>query len=344
VTLDLLDFDGDEIYFSSVPALAGKTYADAILAFNSASVIGIVDDQGRAHLNPKQATKLTAITQIIAIAEDDDKVVYTGVREDIATKKITAKKLPVAKAEHLLVIGWSSMGRSVVSELAEFLPKGSSVHIVAQSKFVDAAQLADLKFGDIKVTHASVSGDIDELIAAASAKKYNEVIILGYRNAISESEADAQTMLTMLQMNQLFAADGNGVEPTRLVAEILDSRKAELARVAAADDLVVSDNLAALLIAQVSENPALAPIFDDLFDAEGASINVRPIDFYAPLGQEVEFAELVAIARAHGESAIGYRVLAEAPGSSASGVRLNPVKTTKFKPAAGDALVVISDL
>jgi hypothetical protein len=49
-----------------------------------------------------------------------------------------------------------------------------------------------------------VSGDIDELIAAASAKKYNEVIILGYREAISETEADAQTMLTMLQMNQLF--------------------------------------------------------------------------------------------------------------------------------------------
>jgi hypothetical protein len=236
------------------------------------------------------------------------------------------------------------MGRSVVAELAAFLPKGSSVHIVAQSKYVAAAELEDLKFGDVKVSHATVSGDIDDLIAAASAKKYNEVIILGYRNAISESEADAQTMLTMLQMNQLFAADGNGVEPTRLVAEILDSRKAELARVAAADDLVVSDNLAALLIAQVSENPALAPVFDDLFDAEGASINVRPIELYAPLGKEIEYAELVAIARAHGQSAIGYRLLANAPGDAASGVAMNPSKTTKFTPVAGDALVVISDL
>ena len=341
VTLDLLDFDGDEIYFNSVPALAGKTYADAILAFNEASVIGLVDDKGVAHLNPKQGTKLTAKTQIIAIAADDDKVVYTGVREDIATKKISAKKLPAAKAEHLLVIGWSSMGRSVISELASFLPKGSSVHIVAQSKFVDAAEMADLKFGDIKVTHASVSGDIDELIAAASAKKYNEVIILGYRNAISESEADAQTMLTMLQMNQLFAADGNGVEPTRLVAEILDSRKAELARVAAADDLVVSDNLAALLIAQVAENPALGPVFDDLFDAAGAAINVKPIDHYAPIGKTVEFAQLVAIARSHGESAIGYRFGGAHHGDASTGVELNPNKTTEYTPVAGDSLIVI---
>jgi voltage-gated potassium channel Kch len=344
VTLDLLDFDGDEIYFNNVPALAGKTYADALLAFNHASVIGLVDDQGVATLNPKQNTKLTANTKVIAIAEDDDKVVYTGVREDIATRKHDTKKLPAAKAEHLLVVGWSSMGRSVINELAAFLPKGSTVHIVAQSKYVAASELAELKFGDLKVSHATVSGDIHDLIAAASAKKYNEIIVLGYRNAISESEADAQTMLTMLQLNQLFAADGNGVEPTRLVAEILDGRKAELARVAAADDLVVSDNLAALLIAQVSENPALAPIFEDLFDADGAAINVRPIEHYVPLGKEIEYAELVAIARAHGESAIGYRVAADAPGDAASGVQLNPVKTAKFTPADGDALVVISEL
>jgi voltage-gated potassium channel Kch len=344
VALDLLDFDGDEIYFNTVPALAGKTYGDALLAFNEASVIGLVTDKGETMINPSAKTKLTATTQIIAIAEDDDKVVYTGVREELANKKYAAGKAIVRKAEHILVIGWSSMGRSVITELAAYLPKGSSVHIVAQNKFVAPAELADLKFGGVKVSYASVNGDIDELIAAASAKKYDEVIILGYRNAISEAEADAHTMLTMLQMNQLFEAKGNGVEPTRLVAEILDSRKVELARVAAADDLVVSDNLAALMIAQISENPGLAPVFEDLFDADGAAINVKPVEHYVALGKEIEFAELVAIGRAHGESVIGYRILAEAGNDASTGVRLNPSKTTKFKPAAGDTLVVIGDV
>jgi voltage-gated potassium channel Kch len=345
VTLDLLDFSGDEIYFADVPALVGKTYADALLAFNGASVIGVVDGKGKTHINPAQNSKIGVGSKIIAIAQDDDKIVYTGVRDDIAKKKIPAHKAPVRKPEHLLFIGWSSMGRSVVSELAQFLPKGSTVHIVAEKKHVAPEELKSLKFGsNIKVTHASVSGDIDELIAAAAAKKYNEVIILGYREAISETEADAQTMLTMLQMNQLFEAKGNGVEPTRLVAEILDSRKTELARVAAADDMVVSDNLAALLIAQVSENPALAPVFDDLFDAQGASINVNPIDHYVPLGKDIEFAELVAIGRSHGESVIGYRTLKGSKHDPASGVKLNPLKTNTFKPAEGDGLVVIGHL
>lgn len=345
VTLDLLDFAGDEIYITAVPQLVGKTYADALLAFNQASVIGLVDSSGVASINPKASTKISAGTKVIAIAQDDDKIVYSGIRDDLKVKKVSASAANSKKPEHLLFIGWSSMGRAVVSELAQFLPKGSTVHIVAEARHVDPAELKGLSFGkNIKVSYASVSGDIDELIEAASAKKYNEVVILGYREAISEAEADSQTMLTMLQMNQLFEAKGNGVEPTRLVAEILDSRKAELARVAAVDDMVVSDNLAALLIAQVSENPALAPVFDDLFDADGASISVNPIELYAKPGKSIEFAELVAIGRAHGESVIGYRTLEGSKHQASSGVRLNPVKSTQFVPAKGDGLIVVGDL
>ena len=344
VLLDLLDFDGDEIYFNDVPALHGKTYADALLAFNDAAVIGLLNEDGSAMVNPAQSTKIIKGMKIIAIAEDDDKVVYTGVREDISKKKVTPVARKKDSAEHLLIIGWSSMGRTVLNELASFLPKGSTVHIVAQSRYVAADELKNLKFGSIKVTHASVTGDVDDLIAAAKGKKFNEVIVLGYRNAISQSEADAQTMLTMLQMNQLFAAKGNGVEPTRLVAEILDSRKSELARVAAVDDLVVSDALAALLIAQISENPKLAPVFEDLFDAEGATLNVRDIKDYAKLGKSVSFAELVATARNHGESAIGYRLGSGQGAEGSTGVVLNPSKTSEFIPVAGDSLVVIGNL
>jgi ion channel POLLUX/CASTOR len=345
VTLDLLDFAGDEIYISAIPELVGKTYGEALLSFHEASVIGLVDPSGAAMLNPTASTKISAGTKVIAIALDDDKIIYSGTRKDTSAKKVVKKASGKSKPEHLLFIGWSSMGRAVVTELAQFLPTGSTVHIVAESRHVAAEELKALKFGkNIKVTFASVSGDIDDLIKAASAKKYNEVVILGYREAISEAEADSQTMLTMLQMNQLFEAKGNGVEPTRLVAEILDSRKAELARVAAVDDMVVSDNLAALLIAQVSENPALAPVFDDLFDADGASISVNAIETYAPVGKSIEFAELVAIGKAHGESVIGYRTLAGSKQKASSGVKLNPAKTAKFTPAKGDGLIVVGDL
>ena len=342
VILDLLDFDGDEIYFSSIPALEGKTYSDALLSFNEASVIGLFDNKGVSHLNPKPSTKIGKGTKIIAIAKDDDRVIYTGV--DKAKAPTIAKRAATTKkAEHILVIGWSSMGRSVLKELAQFLPKGSTVHIVATPKYVDPAELAALKFGGVAVSYSATSGDMAELVKAASAKHYDEVIILGYRNAISESEADAQTMLTMLQMNALFEDSSNKVHPTRMVAEILDSRKAELASVAAVDDLVISDNLAALLVAQIAENPGLSPVFTDLFDADGASINMRPIENYAPMTKRVAFSQLVAAGAAKGESVIGYRIAAEAKTSAAQGVILNPVKSLEFSPDAGDTLIVIGN-
>ena len=59
VVVDLLDFEGDEIYFADVPALFGKTYADALLAFNTASVIGLLNADGSSLLNPDQKTVIS---------------------------------------------------------------------------------------------------------------------------------------------------------------------------------------------------------------------------------------------------------------------------------------------
>ena len=344
VILDLLDFDGDEIYFQNVPALAGKTYKEALVSFNEASVIGIAHADGTVELNPKGTTKLKADDRVIAVAEDDDKVVYTGPTDLAAKAKPTASKVPARQPEHMLVVGWSAMGRTILKELAPFMVKGSTVHIIAKKDFVKKSETQNLDFGHLKTTFAYTSGSIQDMTVAASAKHYDQILVLGYRKDVTIADADALTMLTMLQLNRLFEEDGNGVDPTRLVAEIIDSSKADIARVAAVDDLVVSDKLAALLMTQISENIELAPVFTDLFDADGASINLKPIEHFAPLGKEISFGELVAAAAAHGDSAIGIRVAANSAKDGSTGVELNPNKHTTYKPAAGDGLVVIGNL
>ena len=208
---DLLNFDGEEIYFNSLPALTGKTYADAILAFNTASVIGLVDSDGLAHLNPSQSSVIGPETLVIAIAEDDDKVVYTGVREDIAMR-------------------------------------------------------------------------VYEVGAAA------------------------------------VALTGKGAQGT---------------------DQPSVEHVIPKFIAQVSENLALAPILYELLSTQGASVNINSIESYVNLEEDVEFAELAAIASAHGQSAIGF-LAGAASGEPHGGVWLNPPKNTVFRAVAGDGLVVVS--
>ena len=70
---ELLDFDGDEIYFSRQPTLDGQTFGDAQLAFEDSTLIGIANPDG-VRLNPPAATVIGPGERLILIAADDDAI------------------------------------------------------------------------------------------------------------------------------------------------------------------------------------------------------------------------------------------------------------------------------
>ena len=93
---------------------------------------------------------------------------------------------------------------------------------------------------------------------------------------------------------------------------MLDVRNLELAEVTKADDFIVSDRFICLLLSQISEGKALSGVFEDLFNAEGSEIYLKPAQNYITLGQEVNFYTIVKSARRRNEVAIGYRIGDEA--------------------------------
>jgi hypothetical protein len=80
------------------------------------------------------------------------------------------------------------------------------------------------------------------------------------------------------------------------------------------------------LIAQLTENPALNPIFNDIFDADGAAINIYPIENYAELGKETKYVDIVNIGIKYKESVIGVRIDNLEVNDHTEGVYLNPSK------------------
>ena len=70
VYTELFDYSGDEFYFFEDHGLAGSTYAEAQLAFEAASVVG-VRDGATSKLNPPSDTVLTADQTLIVVVEDD---------------------------------------------------------------------------------------------------------------------------------------------------------------------------------------------------------------------------------------------------------------------------------
>jgi Trk K+ transport system NAD-binding subunit len=341
VILDLLDFAGEEIYFQSVPELVGHKYGESLLGFDSASIVGLRKSDGQIELNPPTSTMIEAGDQVVAIASDDDQIVFTGIEartgDEAQAKRLATEKDP--SPENVLIIGWSNMGRIVLDQVSRFLAPGSTLRITANPDLVDADELRNLSFSGINAEFVAHRGSISELTQAASGMKFDRILLLGYRENISVAEADALTMITMLLLRKLFEDEGNGVESSRIIAEIIDSRRSELAKTASVDDLVVSDNLGALMISQVAENPHIAPVLVNLFDAEGVSVNVIPITNYLDLGQSVDFRQLTALARARGESAIGYR---KPDPTDPNAISLNPPKSQVFNIEAGDGLIVIS--
>jgi len=227
-------------------------------------------------------------------------------------------------------VGGSSLGGRVLEELAAFHDRPGAVDILVDQHMTVAGVVADGGgWAAVRFLHAA--DERAQLADMLAAGDYDHVLVLGYRDGLSAAEADAHTLLTLATIRQVLAGHGR---PPRIVAEVVDGRNVEIAEAVGADDLVVSDRLSSLLIAQLAEAPLMRGIFAELFHPAGSSIELRPAGRYA--AGDGTFAAVVAAARARGEVAIGYRV---ADGGT---VTINPPKSAAAPLSAADQVIVLA--
>jgi hypothetical protein len=96
------------------------------------------------------------------------------------------------------------------------------------------------------------------------------------------------------------------------------------------------------VIAQLSENKHLAPLFNSLFSGEGGKISLSPASSYITTGVPVSFDTVVEAALRKDQSAIGYRLhsLKSEPGEM-HGVRLNPSRREEITYSLEDSIILI---
>jgi hypothetical protein len=171
-----------------------------------------------------------------------------------------------------------------------------------------------------------IDGNISDrdLLDSLELQKFNHIILLCYSDIMAEAEADSKTLITLLHLRNIEEMTGYDFS---IVSEMLDIRNKELAEVTEADDFIISNKLVSLMLSQLSENKELKSVFDDLFDAEGSEIYVKPTANYIKTGVPASFYTLCESAAAKGEIAIGYRInqYSHNP-EKAYGVAVNPGK------------------
>jgi voltage-gated potassium channel Kch len=335
VYTELLDFDGDEIYFSEQPSLVGKTYFDTQLAFGDSTVFGMVKGE-TVLINPSDKTLYESGDQLILIAEDDS-TIHLGTapgKPDVSAIS-KAKPLP-KKPEHTLVLGYNSGLPAMLNELSEYVAGGSTVTIVA-----DVEGPGPKSFPKMPVKFTRGDSTSRAVLDSLDVKKYDHIIVLAYKETLDTQRADAKTLITLLHLRDI--GERTGVDLS-VVSEMLDDRNRELAEITKADDFIVSDKLISLMLSQVSENKQLTDVFDVLFSSEGSEIYLRPANLYVTPGATVDFYTLLEAARRRGETAIGYRVAADAHRSDkAYGVAVNPKKTDAITLTDRDKVIVLAE-
>jgi hypothetical protein len=340
VYMDLFDFTGNEIYLLSEQKIIGKSYGEIILAYENIAVIGIKNEEGKIELNPHQERILKATEQLIIIAEDDDIACLSEVQPNIESKLITQAVPTPLKSENTLILGWNIRVPFMIKQLDEYVGPNSSVTVVANL----AKEETDLRENTLNLLNQNVvyfQGEPTEysILKELNISEYDQILLTS-SDQVEPELADAQTLVTLLQLRDLIK-DHQRSNQT-IVTEMLDARNQDLASIAKPDDFVISERIISLIMAQIAENKTLKQIFEELLSSEGSEIYLKSVTNYVKIDQPLSFYTVVASGKQKNESVIGYRIKAYANNKAKNyGIVLNPSKSNVIGFNKEDQIIVI---
>ncbi|MDX3108581.1 potassium transporter TrkA [Nonomuraea angiospora] len=335
VCMDLLNFDGGEIYLRTPKKLVGVTYGEALHAYQTASVIGLRRPTGVV-LNPPMDTVVNADDEVIVIAHDDSHIRLAAGKPSMEESAIVEAQAPPTEPERTLLLNWNGRAEQIVRYLDGYVAPGSVLEIAADHPKAGTG-LAGLRNLTVNVKDCDTTDRY--ALESLGVGLFQHVIVLS-DDRFAAHHADTRTLMTLLQLRDMQSTLG---EHYSIVSEMHDENNRALAEVTEADDIVISDTVIGLLLAQLAENRHLADVFGYLFDSRGSEIYPRPAASYVKTGTRVHFATVVESARRRGETAIGYRNALARNDPPHYGIVLNPDKSEPVVLNHGDSVIVLAE-
>ena len=341
---ELLSFRGNEIYFEAQAELVGKSFGEALMAFDDSAVIGIRSGDGRIQINPPKDAQIMAGDKLVVISLDDGNLHLEKLNKfPIIESAIRCNGHSCSsEPENILIFGWNRFAKTLIDELFSYVAPGSKIMVAAEN--LDTSIITScLSKLDKKFKLKFLQGDTTDcsFLDQIEMPEYNSIIILPYADDLSAEEADAKTLLTLLNLREISKSKGNGFS---IVSEMMDVLNRKIAAVTQADDFIIGDQLISQILAQISENKELFNIYFYLFNSAGAEIYLKPVENYIKLDEPVNFYTITESAMRQNEIAIGYRLSSEAKDmNKCYGVKINPLKSQLIEYAAGDRIVVLAE-
>lgn len=334
---DLFDYEGDEIYFYHHKDLIGLPFQDVIQMFDTSGVIGVYSN-GKTMIKPNFDYVIKPEDQIILIDADENTIEITGHKQSPYIKHIVnnSHKSNI-RVETIAMVGFNENAVEVASEFDHYLAPGSRIDFLVNSQ-AHVSKILELQN---KLKNIQINVVQNETYKRSNLEAFIDHscrrVILFANDGLSNSEKDSQTLLTLLHLRAIEETRGISLD---VISEIADVKNADIIDIAKVDDFIISDLIANRMVAQISENRYLAPVFEDLLDHDGSEIYLKPIEDYVELEVDVDFSAVSLAAIGHNEIAIGYQVCKQAHETF---LKINPDKTKVLKFKKGDMIIVIAE-
>ena len=136
-------------------------------------------------------------------------------------------------------------------------------------------------------------------------QQYPTVMVLGDAADPSHTaeQADTRAIIALLLLRD-FRTLG-GLKKQKVCSEILEPKNRELAATTEIHDIVISNEMVSMVLAQITHEPRVGPVLEDLFRSEGSEIYLKALRIYADLNEPVTFEELILRAKKRNEVALG---------------------------------------
>ncbi|MBN8615658.1 MAG: hypothetical protein J0L92_34000 [Deltaproteobacteria bacterium] len=344
---ELLRFEGNEIHFKPVPHAIGRPFLHALLDFPDACVVGLAKADGSSHVLNPAADRIVAPDEVLLLlAEDANMKVqpYVGpLRPDQIPPIESSAKKPV---EHMLILGWNPKIYPIMKEFDDYVAEGSTLTLVNSLPTHERQELIKENVGElgtIQLRHLEGEFSTRQLMEELQPQNYPNVMVLGDAvSAKSAEEADTRAIIALLLLRDMRRRSAMAPNQ-RVCSEILDPKNRELAATTQINDIVISNQMVSMVLAQITYEPRVQAVLEDLLRSEGSEIYVKPLELYCPPGQPVTFEYLLLAAKARNELALGIQIY-EDNADNRYGLVLNPkVRNQPILPKPGDKLVVLAE-
>lgn len=316
----LLSFGGQELYVMPAGDLAGTAFYESNVIAEGVVTIGIVDGERDAVLLPPSDRMIASDDQLVVVAENSQ----VRASRSTGSHQPADWKAAAAPPASIVMIGWNEMAPGVLERLAGYLPDGSRVEVLADSTLLEGGTPSWTWSIDGGFTHTK--HDPRHVIDTIARAEADVVAILGYSAGMTDEEADAMSLLTLLTLDR--ARDTGELAAERIVAHLFDNELATLARAHADGDFVITDALASRMLVHTSRDRHMSAIYTELFDALGPIIDTIEVE-----PGSISYGDIVAGLASAQVVPLGVIVDGE--------LTLNPLRSTRLEFGPDDCAVVI---